>query len=89
MFVMSNKHKHIQDYATPTEASKDKREWEDSSYQSFKNGNDYCSTRQDEDKRGGGSHIHYIINEDDGRTIKSDSSGKTDIVQQTYWPDNE
>ncbi|MEE0922506.1 MAG: hypothetical protein U0L47_08450 [Paludibacteraceae bacterium] len=86
---MSNKHNHIQDYATPTEASKDRREWEDSSYQSFKSGNDYCSTRQDEDKRDGGSHIHYIINEDDGRTVKSDSSGKTDIVQQTYWPDKE
>ena len=86
---MSNKLKHIQDYATPTEASKDRRGWEDSSYQSFKSGNDYCSTRQDEDKRDGGSHIHYILNEDDRKTIKSDSSGQTDIAQKIYWPNKE
>ena len=84
---MSNKNNHIQDYATPTEVTRDRRDWEDSSYQSHKNGNDYCSTRQDEDKSNGSSHVHYILNESDERTIKVDSSGKTDIVQKVDWPD--
>lgn len=73
---MSNKHNHIQDYATPTEASRDIKDWNDSGSPS--------NTRQDEDKNG--SHVHYQILEDDGKTIKPDSDGKTDIVQKIIWP---
>lgn len=75
---MSNKEKHIQDYASPTEASKDMKDWNNSSTPS--------NTRQDEDKRDGSSHIHYQLLEGDNKTIKSDSTGKTDIVQKVYWP---
>ena len=55
---MSNKDKHIQDFATPTEASKDKKDWLNSDLP--------CSIRQDEDKNG--SHVHYQLNEDDNKT---------------------
>lgn len=61
-----SKYKHIQDYASPTEASKQKRDWNDSEYQSSKNGNDSCNTRQDEDKHG--SHIHYQLTKEDNKT---------------------
>ena len=76
---MSNKNNHIQDYATPTEASKDKQEWTEL-------GNTPCSTRQDEDNNG--SHVHYYLLEDDNKTIIPDENGKTDIVQKVYWPDD-
>ncbi|GHV93669.1 hypothetical protein AGMMS50268_41720 [Spirochaetia bacterium] len=80
---MSDKNKHIQDNdLSPTEATKSKREWEDSSYQSVKTGNDGAGTRVDDD------HIHHEIrSKDDGRTIIPDSSGKTDIVTKVVWPD--
>ena len=78
---MSNKEKHIQDYATPTEASRDKKDWCSS--------DNPANTRQDEDKRTGNSHVHYQLLEDDNKTIKQDANGKTDIVQEIYWPDNE
>ncbi len=74
--VMSNKKHHVQDEATPTEASRDIKDW----YKS----DSPCNTRQDEDKNG--SHIHFQLLEEDERTIKGDSNGKTDIVQRVYWP---
>ena len=55
--------------------------------QSYKNGNDHCSTRQDEDKHTGNSHIHYMLTGEDEKTIKTDKSGKTDIVKQVEWPE--
>lgn len=86
--IMSNRNNHIQDYAvSPTEATRERKSWEDSSYQSYKNGNDHCSTRQDEDKHTGNSHIHYMLTGEDEKTIKTDKSGKTDIVKQVEWPE--
>lgn len=75
---MSNKEKHIQDYATPTEASRDMKDWS--------NSDTPANTRQDEDKWTDNSHVHYQLLEDDEKTIKPDSNGKNDIVQEIYWP---
>jgi hypothetical protein len=90
-----SKDKQIQDYASPTEASKDKKEWDDSAYQSVKSGKDEPYTRQDADKRDkdsgtgdGSSHIHYGFRSiEDNKTMVPDSDGKTSIAQKVVWPD--
>lgn len=85
--TMSNKNNHYQEYATPTEASKDMREWNDSSYQTNKTHDEPCGTRQDDEEKNG-SHVHFMLYEDDGKTIKNDDNGKTDIVEKIYWPND-